>query len=159
MPFAKTTRKRSRIIETIVTLSQASVRIAFWGIVSDLQCADKEHECNTDALAPGHLKAKDLIKWERKHPNVNNDAYRGICPDKRANVNTSSLCLLAPVCPVVGDRLTGEDSDDRKADTVYGVEDQSVLDKTASHLAWEDSEKEQKKRCFKKNNLQEVKDL
>ena len=59
----------------------------------------------------------------------------------------------------MGDWLTGEDSDDRKADTVDGVEDQSVLDKTASHLAWEDPEKEEKKCGFEKHNLQVVKNL
>jgi hypothetical protein len=62
LPLANTTRKRSRIIDTIVTLLRQSVihpstRENF----AHLQCADEKHKCDADALAPGHLKTEYLV--------------------------------------------------------------------------------------------------
>jgi hypothetical protein len=84
-------------METIVTLSRKSVDCTYAEVGSDVQCADEEHECHTDTLAPRHLKAKDLIERERKHLHVEDITHRSIRPNECVDVNTSSLCFLTPV--------------------------------------------------------------
>lgn len=158
-PLAKTTRDRRRIMDTIVTLPQRQKLDSRCDCIGDLQCTDKEHECNTDAVAPRHLEAEDLIEWQCKHPNVEDYADCSICPDNCIAVDACSFCLSTPVCPIIRDRLTRKDADDDEDDSVQGIEDQCVPDETASHLPWKDSKEKEQKGSFDQHKLQEIQNL
>lgn len=148
-------------METIVTLRDCQYieTMSLCMRLLNVQCADEEHECDAQALAPRHLQPKDFVERQGQHPYIKDNAYARVRPDQCIDADAASFRYAVELVPIVADGLTREDGNDGEDDAEESVESYRALDKYPRHAPCKDPQEEEQKGHFHEDDLYKVQNL